>query len=169
MRLDWIQQGFKMPTFTDDIAAMRAIKTRLSTVFGALSKYDTYGGVDVVIAYDESDIPEQVGKPMILLEGTGQPSSMSAAKDDFRMVTVTATVMATDANGAQVGAANPVSSDEQINSDLQEDIKNNYATWRDLGLLGIDIQTGNMTEGEDSQKRPIRKTAHTITFNYKRV
>jgi len=155
-----------MTTFTDDIAAIRALKTRLATQFATGdygAAYAGYGGVDVVLIFDESDEPEQVGKPMILLSlEDGGGSEWSSARDEYRDVTVMATVMASDFSGAQVGTANPVSSDELMSADLLREVQINYAAWRDLGLQNIRIMPQKMSVTENG----IRKTPHRITFSY---
>ena len=157
-----------MPTFTDDIAAIRALKTRLATQFTTGSygaAYAGYSGVDVVLLFDESDEPEEVGKPMISLSmESGDVSETTASvRSEYRDVAVNAVVIVSDFSGAQVGDANPVASDELLSIDLIKEVRNNYAAWRDLGLEGIKIRPQRMTPGGESG---IRRTPHTITFTY---
>lgn len=158
-----------MPTFTSDYAAIRAIETRLVTVFGTTyaASYTSFGGVDVKVVTDEDDEPENVGKPLILLEQTsGTDSEISSAQSEYRDVTVTATTYVSDFIGAQVGTANPTASDELLSIDLVKEFDTNYATWRDLGLLGIKFKSGSMAKANDSTTRRI---SHQITFAYNRA
>lgn len=161
-----------MVTFTDDIAAIRALQNRLATQFATgdyAASYSGYGGVDVVFIYDESDVPEHIGKPMILIEGTGEKSPFSSVNQIFRTITATATIRVSDFDGGQVGTANPVSSDEQLSIDLVKEIESNWQTWQGLGLLMIEIRSGNLRTSADQDKTPIRETPHVITFHYYRA
>ena len=160
-----------MPTFSDDYAAIRAVETRLATVFGTggtyATKYAGYGGVDVKLKTDEDDEPENVGRPLILLEQeSGDRSEWSSARDEYREVAISATTYVSDNSGAQQGTANPVTSDELLSKDLVQEIKANYATWRGLGIEGITIgsQRLNRAQGET-----VRRITHRISFQYNRA
>ncbi len=160
-----------MPTFTDDYAALRAVETRLATLFatgGAYAlKYAGYGGVDVKLKTDEDEEPENVGRPMILLEQQSSPdvSELSAASDDFADIALQAMTLVSDSSGAQQGTANPVTSDELLSKDLVFEIRDNYSDWRDLGLYNIRISPGQLVKGKDET---VRRISHRITASYKR-
>lgn len=158
-----------MPTFTDDIAAVRALKTRLATQFATgdyAASYSGYGGVDVILNYDESDEPEHVGKPMILIGvPAGSLSEWSSNAGEFRNVTVELKVYASDFAGAQIGTANPVSSDELLTKDLQNEFYSNYFTWEDLGVLDVQFTPSQLTTQQGSTG-DIRTMSHSVSFKY---
>lgn len=154
--------------FTSDYLAIRALETRLAVIFGIGGeyslKYATYGGVDVRMRTDEDSEPENIGRPLLLLEqSSGARSDWSSMAGEYRDVEATVTSFVTDASGAQQGAANPVTSDELLARDLVLEFETNYATWRDLGLMNIAISAGSLEVGELT-----RKVAHRVTFKYSR-
>lgn len=161
-----------MPTFTDDFSAIRALKTRLATVFGTGGTYEadftSFGGVDVQMKTDEDDEPENVGKPLIVLEqdaaGSGT-SQFSSARSEYRDVVVMATTYVSDFSGAQQGTANPTTSDELLSKDLVKEIEGNYAAFRDLGLEGIEIIPQRMVKDAATG---VRRIPHRISFSYSR-
>lgn len=157
-----------MPSFANDYLAIRALETRLASVFATTyaANYTRYNGVDVRLRTDEDSEPENIGKPLILLEQeSGERSDWSSMAGEYRAVTVSATTFVSDGSGAQQGAANPVTSDEQLSRDLVTEIETNYAAWRDLGLQDIRVssQPLNKTDGDT-----VRRIGHRITFKYNR-
>ncbi len=155
-------------TFSSDYLAIRVLETRLAESFGDdgvyAAKYATYGGVDVKLRTDEDSEPENVGKPLLLLEqSSGARSEWSSAKAEYRDVEVTVTSYVSDSSGAQQGTANPITSDELLSRDLVIEFQENYATWRDLGLAGIQISSGALAVNPNSTWRRI---SHSIQFKY---
>jgi len=160
-----------MPSFTDDIAAVRTLRTRLEVQFASGDYGASYAsGVDVIMTFDESDEPEHAGRPMLLIwQESGELSSWSSMDGDWRDVAVIAEIRADDFSGTQVGTANPVAVDELLSRDLQKEICGNRAAWSDMGLLNTRIRPQRMVVDEgDEQTAPIRKTQHRIEFKYNR-
>lgn len=160
-----------MPIFLSDYLAIRAIETRLAAAFGTggvyAAKYATYGGVDVKMRTDEDSEPENVGKPLLLLEQSiGARSDWSSMAGEYRDVEVTLTSYVSDSSGAQQGTANPITSDELLARDLVLEFETNYAAWRDLGLQGIMFDSGTLAKAEGSVTR---KMAHRVAFKYSRA
>ena len=160
-----------MPNFTSDYLAIRAMKTRLAALFSTGStyatKYATYGGVDVKLRTDEDSEPENVGKPLLLLEqSSGARGEWSSMAGEYRDVEVTLTSYVSEGSGAQQGTANPVTSDELLARDLVQEFETNYAAWRDLGLQGIMFDSGTLAKADGSVTR---KMAHRVAFKYSRI
>lgn len=159
-----------MPNFSSDYLAIRALETRLATVFGVggpyAAKYATYGGVDVRLRTDEDSEPENVGKPLLLLEqSSGNRSDWSSMAGEYRDVEAVIETYVSDFSGAQSGEANAVTSDELLSRDLVQEFEANYATWRDLGLEGIAFTSGSLAKGEGDVAR---KITHRVAFKYSR-
>lgn len=158
-----------MPSFANDYLAIRALETRLASVFATTyaANYARYNGVDVRLRTDEDSEPEHIGKPLILLEQeSGERSDWSSMAGEYRAVTVAATTFVSHGSGGkQAPVANPITSDEQLSRDLVTEIETNYATWRDLGLQDIRVssQPLNKTDGDT-----VRRIGHRITFKYNR-
>lgn len=157
-----------MPTFADDYLAIRVLETRLQTVLNSTYEdhYTRYGGVDVKVKTDEDSEPENVGKPLVLLEQeSGGRSEWSSVRSEYRDVGVLATTFVSDGSGAQQGAANPITSDEQLSRDLVTEIETNYTAWRDLGLQNIRIASRGLSKAEGEV---VRRIGHLISFSYNR-
>lgn len=159
-----------MPTFSDDITAARAVSSRLQTVFASAgtygSHYSGFGGVDVIQQLDESDEPEHVGKPMVLVGvPIGGLSPWSSHTGNYRDVTTELKVYSSDFAGAQVGTANPVSSDELLTKDLQKEFYSNYFTWEGLGILDVQFTPSQLTT-QQGNAGDIRTMSHSVSFKY---
>lgn len=160
-----------MVGYTNDNEASRAFIGRvINAITNApyIAKYEKFGGVDIKFIYDESKTPEFVGKPMILISGTAGNSEFSSAQTEYRQVMITALTRVTDFIGAQVGEANPISSDELLNDDLMNIVKSDDS-WSDLGMLQIQTTTNAPVTREDENRMPVRETTNQVTFHYKRI
>jgi len=159
-----------MPTFANDYIATRVIATRLTTLYGTTkaATYSGYGGVDVVMALDEDTEAERIGKPFIIIDQQdGGDSEWSAGGTRYRYITALVACCANDFSGAQVATSNPVASVELMSRDLVADINNNYATWRDAGLLGIEINADRpQVAGGDGNAPGTVVIPHRVTFHY---
>lgn len=155
-----------MPTFANDYLAIRALETRLATVFNDTyaANYARYNGVDVKLRTDEDSEPENIGKPLILLEQeSGERSDWSSMAGEYRDVAVSASTFVSDSSGGTQGAANPITSDEQLSRDLVTEIETNYATYRDLGLCAVAITAQSLNKAEGDT---VRRIGHRISFTY---
>ena len=158
-----------MPTFSDDYAAIRALKSRLLTVFGVtyVADFVGYGGVDIQIKTDEDDEPENVGKPLILIEQeSGDVSEWSSVRSEYRDVTVLATSYVSDNSGAVQGTANPTTSDELLSKRMVADVQSNYAVYNAVGIENIKITPQRLTR---VSKEVARRIPHRIFFSYERT
>lgn len=158
-----------MPTFPDDYAAIRAIKARLELVFSTTyaAKYVRYNGVDVELKTDEDSEPENIGKPLILLDqSSGDRSDWSSAQGEVRQVAVLATTFVSDGSGGTHGAANPTTSDEFLSKDMVAEFESNRAAWDMVGIHDPSIRSDGLDKREGDTVRRIR---HTITFQYFRA
>lgn len=159
-----------MPTFANDYLALRALHTRLTTVFTVTNAatYADFGRVDVVLARSEDTLIEQSGHPCIVIDQQdGTRSEWSDPGTEYRKVTALVACQADDSSGAQSGTANPITSPELLSRDLVTEIKTNIVTWFNLGLMGIEIQADKaiMPTGDDI---PAGMTIipHRVTFHY---
>jgi hypothetical protein len=158
-----------MPTFDDDFAAIRALETRLATVFGTggtyASDFTTYGGVDVKLKTDEDTEPENVGRPLLLIEQESgeRDENWSSAQGEYRRVTALITTYVSDGSGAQQGTANPVTADELLSKDLVKDVEDNYLTYFDLGLADVRITSQRLVKQDGATTRRI---PHRVSFAY---
>lgn len=155
-----------MPKFSSDFEAIRAIESRLQSVFDGeyASKYTRYNGVDVKTKTDEDSEPENIGKPLILLDqSNGDRSDWSSAQGEARQVTLEATTFVSDGSGGTQGAANPVTSDECLSIDLVSEFESNKIAWDSIGINDPVIKPGGLDKREGDTARRIR---HQITFHY---
>ena len=84
-----------------------------------------------------------------------------------RDVTVRADAIATGFSGAQYGTANTEPVDIKLMEDLQAELEGGYATWRDLGLEGVQFTPGEEATETDTEDGGMRhRNPATITFSY---
>lgn len=155
-----------MAKFDNDYLALRALETRLQSVFNGeyAGSYSRYNGVDVRTKSDEDEEPENIGRPLVLLDlSSGDRSDWSSAAGAVRQVTVSATTFVTDNSGGTQGAANPVTSDEQLSRDLVQEIESNRTAWEAAGLYDMQISPGEVNKGNNTTARRIE---HRVTFHY---
>lgn len=152
--------------YGSDFAAIRAIETRLQSVFNGTyaERYLRYNGVDVKTKTDEDSEPENIGKPLILLDlSSGDRSDWSSAQGEARQVTVDVITFVSDGSGGTQGAANPVTSDECLSIDLQAEFDSNRVAWDSIGINDPSFRPGGLDKREGDT---VRRMRHQIVFHY---
>ena len=157
-----------MTTYPDDYSAIRAVKSRLASLFGTDGDYgdayQSFGGVAVVVRNDENSPPEIAGGLTLLLEQEdGSGSDWSSNGDVWRSVSVIIEAQASDFSGAQVAASNPTATQELLSCDLLSEFVNHYTTWRGLGIYGVELRAGKARSAEDGTVQII---PHRLAFQY---
>lgn len=125
-----------------------------------------WNGADSILARNESTEPDRVGKPYCVFSVRSEQQAPDWGHE-ARQATVLAECKANDNNGGRVGAANEVGSQKLLSDALIKAISNNYDTFNEAGLWGIEID-GPVERIDNATTYPVYVAAHTITFFYER-
>jgi len=155
-----------MPTLLNARAGLEILRTQLQTALNADATFATYGGADVVLADDEPNESERVGRPYILLDVESDVDSQAIEQADARDATTTFEVVANGFSGADVSIANPIGSDTLLSSALMNFMRANYGALRDAGLYRNRIEQGKERIEQGDAEPETHRNPHRILFTY---
>lgn len=134
--------------YDDATAVLNALKTFLSDQFGGTygAAMAQFGGVDVVLETAEARAEERVGRPCVVLSLLSDDDSQWAGGDaTARDIGIETSCEATDFCGAQIGAANPESSENILARALAKIVHRERSSLDALGLEMSRYQGGAQT------------------------
>jgi hypothetical protein len=125
-----------------------------------------WNGADSILARNEPTEADRAGRPYCVFSLRSDESADEWGHS-ARRAQVLAECKATDSNGGRIGEANEVGSQKLLSDALIAAIEDNYNTFNEAGLWGIEV-AGPVERIDAPSGYPVYVSSHTITFFYER-